>query len=515
MVSRIVPWLSGFCLALAACQGPVSIPAAGSTPQATQAVPQATGTEILATPTRASSHPATVGIPTAPTGTTAPAPSPTPEEIAQPRAHYRLSAVLDYTQHHLAVEEQITYPNRSSDPIPDLLLVVEPSRYPQVFRLKGLFWEGGEPVDDYDLQVGTLHVPLPKPLLPGESLVLSLSYELDLPSPSPSYYGRPVPFGYSARQTNLVDWYPFLPPYVPVQGWLAHQAGYFGEHLVYEAADFQVTIRLAGAHKDVSIAASAPAGRDRDAYIYNHLAARNFAWSASDQYQVSSTTVGDITVLSYAFPLHAQAGEAALRTTAEALALYTERFGPYPHATLTVVEADFLDGMEYDGLYFLSKGFYNLFSNTPADYLTAIAAHETAHQWWYGLVGNDQAYEPWLDEALATYGERLFYERYYPDALDWWWTYRIHYYQPGGWVDGSIYNPEGYRAYRDAVYLNGALFLEDLRSLVGEQAFFAFLEDYASTYAHQVASQEDFFALLGEHNQEDLGPLLSRYFSDR
>jgi hypothetical protein len=440
---------------------------------------------------------------------------PTSEESAQPRPNYRLSAVLDYALHLLAVEERISYPNRTAEPIPALLLVVEPSRYPQTFQLKGLSWANGEMVEDYDLQVGTLHVPLPEPLLPGESLELFLSYELNLPSPSSEFYGRPVPFGYSARQTNLVDWYPFLPPYVPGQGWQAHQAGYFGEHLVYEAADFQVAVQLAGAQRDVILAASAPAGRDGDAYFYSHLAARNFALSASDQYQVSSTTVADVTIFSYAFQLDAGAGEAALDTTSEAVALFEDLFGPYPHETLSVVQADFLDGMEYDGLFFLSKGFYNSFANTPADYLTAIAAHETAHQWWYGLVGNDQAFEPWLDEAMATYSERLFYEHFYPEALDWWWTYRIHYYQPAGWVDGSIYNPEGYRPYRDAVYLNGALFLEDLRVLVGDEAFFAFLKDYTTTYAHQVASEGDFFNLLGEHSQQDLKPLLSRYFSQQ
>src|SRR5207245_200285 len=27
------------------------------------------------------------------------------------------------------------------------------------------------------------------------------------------------------------------------------------------------------------------------------------------------------------------------------------------------------------------------------------------HQWFYSLVGNDQARDPWLDEALATWGQ--------------------------------------------------------------------------------------------------------------
>jgi aminopeptidase N len=182
-----------------------------------------------------------------------------------------------------------------------------------------------------------------------------------------------------------------------------------------------------------------------------------------------------------------------------------------------VVEADFFDGMEYEGLYFLSRAFYNLHEGRPDDFLVAIAAHETAHMWWYGLIANDQANEPWLDEALCTYSERLYYERYYPEALKWWWSYRINYDKPRGWVDSTVYGPQGsnqtYMEYRSAVYLNGALFFEDLRNLMGDKAFFAFLGSYARQYTGQIASSENFFDLLAQHTQEDLSPLLKKYFA--
>jgi hypothetical protein len=367
-------------------------------------------------------------------------------------------------------------------------------------------------VDNYAFDLGQIIIQLREPLLPGESIHLSLSYELNIPSPDSSYYGRPVPFGYTARQTNLVDWYPFIPPYIPGEGWLANQAGAFGEHLVYEVADFEVNIQLVGNSKDLIIAASAADEPEGEWHHYLHKAARNFAWSVSHMYEVTSTIVDEVTVLGYAFPMHASAGERTLEVTAEALDLYNQLYAPYPRGTLSVVEADFLDGMEFDGLYFLSNGFYNLYSGKPDDYLTAIAAHETAHQWWYARVGNDQAMEPWLDEALCTYSERLYFEKIYPEALDWWWTYRVYYYDPRGWVDGSIYNPEGYRAYRDAVYLNGAVFLEELRETIGEQAFFAFIADFAVQNTDRIATADDFFANLEEHTQEDLSALLLKYF---
>ena len=441
--------------------------------------------------------------------------SPTPEPLTVNLTQYNLSATLNYLRHHLSVEEQIAYTNQSGESIADLLLIIEPARYPGVFQLHSLSWSDGQPILDYTRDLGLLRIPLVDPLPPGEKLGLSLSYDLNLPSPSPSYYGRPVPFGYSSRQTNLVDWYPFIPPYVPGEGWVAHNAGPFGEHLVYEVADFEVKIQVSDSNPDLVIAASAPAEMDDDVYRYQFKGARNFSWSVSDQYILSTTTVDSVVVLSYYFPVNTVAGKAVLQTTAEALELYNDLFGPYLRQTLTVVEADFLDGMEYDGLYFLSKGFYNLYSGGPADYLTAIAAHETSHQWWYSAIGNDQALEPWLDEALATYSERLFYENLHPEGLDWWWTYRIYYYEPQGWVDGSIYNPEGYRAYRDAVYLNGALFLEDLRNLMGDEPFFEFLYAYSQEYFRRIASGDDFFALLEDYSQTDITPLLDKYFRMR
>jgi len=445
-------------------------------------------------------------------------PPATPENQARQRTRYILQVDFNYGQHHLNVDEQIHFTNSAPDILAELVLMVDPLYYPGVFQLNSLTWDDGQPVEGYTQEAGWLRLPLRLPLKPGEALRLSLSYELSLPLPVKSPLIRPIPFGYSERQANLVDWYPFIPPYLPGKGWLAHKAGYYGEHLVYDSADFEVDIQIIDNRSDVVIAASAPATQDSTGYHYQHENARNFVWSASHQYQLASQVVGDTTILGYSFPFHREAGASAVQTAAQAIELYSRLFGPYPRRQLSVVEADFLDGMEFDGLFFLSNGFYNLYKGTPGEYLVAISAHETAHQWWYALVGNDQALEPWLDEALCTHSEALFYENVYPEALDWWWQYRVYYYQPRGWVDQSIYNPygetEAYRAYRDAVYLNGAVFLEELRKLTGDQAFFEFLKDYGQKYAHQIATGDDFFATLKLHTQVDTAPLTAKYFAN-
>ncbi len=445
---------------------------------------------------------------------------------------YTLTAVLNYAAHFLAVDEQITFTNHTTETLKDMLLIVEPQRYTGVFKLNGLTLGDGTSItptwDD-----SWLTFPLAQPLEPDQTLQISLSYELTLPFPQASAIVRPVPFGFTERQTNLVDWYPFIPPRNPGEGWMAHKPGYFGEHLAYEYADFQVNIMLSDVPASsfaiptpagdeptagYAIAASAPAEIDGDWHRYHLESARNFAWSVSHAYQVFSKVVGDVTVLGYSFPVHSKAGQTALDVTAQSFELYQGFFGHYSHKTLSVVEADFLDGMEYDGLYFLSNGFYNLYTGTPADYLTDIAAHETAHQWFFGIVGNDQGQEPWLDESLCTYSERLYYEKFSPEGLDWWWKYRINFYKPTGFIDGSIfsynYAPNAYETYRNAVYLNGAMFLEDLRKLIGDEAFLSFLKDYVAQNQGKIVNSETFFTILKNHTQKDISPLINRYFEN-
>jgi Peptidase family M1 domain len=436
-------------------------------------------------------------------------------------AQYELNAIFDYNQHALSVSEAIHYMNYTTETITDLVLVVEPNRWPGGFSLDSIAWEGGEKTNNYELMDDQLHIPLPQPLKSGESFGLKINYQLELPAiPAPSEVNRPVPYGYSARQTNIVDWYAYVPPYRVGEGWLVHPRWWFGENQVFTVADFQVKVTLTEPVQDLLIAAPAPAIQDGDSYSYHLEGARSFALSASTEYLLQTTMVGDVTIHSYVFPFDKSGGQEVLQSTADALELYSDLIMPYPHTSLSVVEADFLDGMEYDGLFFLSHGFFDLYDGTPKGYLTFIAAHETAHQWWYSLVGNDQALEPWLDEALCTYMERIFYEKIYADypsdsgvsLVDWWWYYRVNFYNPSGWVDGSIYDFNQFRPYRDAIYLNGAKFLEDLRNLIGDQAFFAFLRDYAHQNDYGIATAADFFTILRAHTSKNLDGLTSNYF---
>jgi aminopeptidase N len=360
-------------------------------------------------------------------------------------------------------------------------------------------------VSDYTLNADRLDLTLASSLAPGDALNVLMHFDLALPPADPHHI-----FGFNEFQINLVDWYPFIVPYS--NGWLLHPPAEVGEHLVYDAADFDVTVRLVEPSIPLTLAAGAPARAQDGTWHYQLARARTFAFSASTFYRTASILVNGIPVVGYYFDSEKTQAIAAIQEVAKAVTTYSAVFGPYPYASLSMVESPFFDGMEYDGLFFLSRDYYISSDGTVLNNLIDIAVHETSHQWWFGQVGNDQAMEPWLDEALATYSEELFYEKNYP-AVTAWQNFRVDAYDPSGWVDTDIYHGVDFRIYANAVYLRGARFLQALRARMGEAAFFAFLEDYAAQMQGKISTSADFFRILRQHTPVDLSDIQVEYFS--
>ncbi len=513
-------WL--FFLLLTGCSYPI-LPITGtSSPGGNQASPSSSPISPAPTSSEQNSLPGSL-VPNP-----APIPSVIPHETLSPPvedkvvpASYRLDAIFDYEKHTMTVSETINYVNLSDDTLVDIILVIEPNLWEDGFKLANMKWDSGDSIDDFELTDDQMHIQLPEPLNKGKSLGIRINYQLVLPPIGDSSDStHPFPYGYTERQTNIVDWYPYIPPYRTGEGWLLHAYWSVGEHQVFDIANFDVKLKLSKQVQNLVIAASALSIQEANSYIYHLEAGRNFAFSLSTLYSVQSIQAGEVTVNSYSFQYDKKPGEVAMQTTASALELFSELLIPYPHKSLSVVEADFPDGMEYDGMYFLSHSFYELYDGTPRGYLTCISVHETAHQWWFGMVGNDQALEPWLDEALSTYMELIYYEKMYPTQLEgmdktmseWWWSFRIDPYNPTGWVDSSIYEFSTFRPYRNAVYLLGVKFMDELRHLIGDEQFFSSLKDYVTVNDQKIATAADFIDLARAHTTKDLDGLLARYY---
>jgi hypothetical protein len=205
---------------------------------------------------------------------------------------------------------------------------------------------------------------------------------------------------------------------------------------------------------------------------------RDFAWAAGRLESVTGFAGPTKVVVSYrAGAVTRQQAQNMLAAAQKSLAKFSSSFGTYPYPELDVVLVGFSDfGMEYPTIVF-----------SEVDKWTV--DHEIAHQWWYGLVGNDQYASPWLDESLATWSAELPF---------------------GGWVGCASYafpgtarltNDMGYWGSHppgqyDTVYDGGGCMLANLAKRFGQSFFVGVLREFAAAHWLGVARTEDFTAAV-------------------
>lgn len=420
-----------------------------------------------------------------------------------PRSRYHVQAALDYATKSMMVSQRILYANTTGQPLVELILSVEPNQWAGLFKLDSATW-GGDALAS-DLTSTRMRIALPRPLESGCEAEITLNFTLSVPRVGAGVSGYRGYFGYGERQVNLAYWLPVVAPNVNGE-WIHHEPKSIGEQSVLESANWDVTFSVSNAPAGLQLAAPGTVEQKSDAQWHiTFPRARDFPLSLSDKFRVAKQVTPSGTMIEvYSFPDSVRSGatglldgaQHALESAARAFQQYNDLFGDYPYDRLTIVQADFPDGMEASGLVFVSTNWFYRFEGGVENYLTVITVHEVAHQWWYARIGNDSAMAPWLDEALSTYSEYIYYEEYFPELKNWWWDFRVGGYNPSGNVDSTIYEFDDPRAYINAAYLRGAQMLQNLREDIGTEAFFKLLAQYAQTGSDQIATPELFWSLL-------------------
>lgn len=432
-----------------------------------------------------------------------------------PMTRHTVAADIDYNGRHISVQQRVRYVNRTGDYLPQIVLNAEANRWRDTFFLEQI--NGGGEAMPYNLEGKRLSVSLAEPLPPGCEVVLALSFRLDVPLIGHRSSGYKGYFGYTNRQMNLGHWLPTVAPYRDGQ-WVSYQSIIIGEQEVMEIADWDVTITLLPPGSDVVLAGPGTVTRiSPSMWRYRLPAARDFTLSLSQEYVVreaQAASGASVELYTFAETLDTGAAEHALESAVQALDYYASLWGDYPYERMLVVIGDFPDGMEFTGLVFVGNNWFERYTGSPRGYLLLITVHEVSHQWFYALVGNDQALYPWLDEALATYSEVIFLEEHYPELVDWWWDFRVTRYNPQGPVDGTVYDFDNLRSYINAVYLRGALMLRDLRDDLGDEAFDQWLADHAEVNAGVIATPDDFWGLLTPEQLDATEATRRRYLRD-
>lgn len=168
---------------------------------------------------------------------------------------------------------------------------------------------------------------------------------------------------------------------------------------------------------------------------------------------------------------------AVARELARAMRVHSARFGVFPYERLVAaVVPDLRGGVEFPGAILLGDG------QAIGD---PTGSHEVAHEWWYGLVGANQARSPWLDEAFATYAEGL--DRGTAAA----YARRPVPAHGRNRVGAPMSYWEGRSAYSRSVYTQGAAMLLAARAAAGAAAFDDALRCHVRRNAHRVTVPAD------------------------
>lgn len=436
-----------------------------------------------------------------------------------------VNAEINYAQKTAHVQHDIRYMNTTNTTLNDLVINIEPNRWAEMFALESVEIANAledNIVTDYELTGRRLRINLSAPISAGCAADIRLVYQL---TPQPvgqglsSFSGY---FGYTLRQMNLGHW---LATMAVQRGgeWISYDTALVGEQIVADAANWDVTIRVTSGAQRIQIAAPGVLSRpDGDTWHYTLEGTREFPVSLSDVYNVTvERAANGVLVELYTFDHgsgNVDGAGHALLSTMRSLEMYSDLFGAYPYSRFLVVEGDFADGMEFSNLVFVGNDWFRTFAGTADSYLTIITIHEVAHQWWYASVGNDQAMTPWLDEALATYSEYIYYEEFHPELRDWWWEFRVNSFLGNDYaglrVDTPVYTFTSIRQYINAVYLRGARMLHELRGVLGTDPFFDWLRRYAEAGSGRVTSADMFWSLLTPEQLELTRDIREAYLID-
>ncbi len=389
---------------------------------------------------------------------------------------------------------RILFTNPLDRALTDLVLMLWPNDEQYLASMSaGPISLGGTTVEPVAEMNGiALRAQLPRPLLPGETLDLSVPFQVE----DILAMRATAPHRFCITDGVLIapTFYPLIPRLVDGD-WQVEPAPPGGDTTNSDVALYTVRVTFPTGN---ALAASGTEVDRQDNGDGTETATivtgpmRDFAL-ALGPLQLQERAAAGTLLRAWVLPEHASDSARMLNAAAGQLQVLTEAVGSYPYGELDLVDApDAYSGIEYPGLVFIGTlGTRNLVDPV---------VHEVAHQWFYGLVGNDQLLDPWLDEAAASYSEALYYETAVsPERA----TTLLDEFR--GYVDCCASDrdlpiglPLGDYAseqdYNILVYAKGALFFDALRREIGDEAFFGFLHAYFQDYRYRLATPADFQA---------------------
>ncbi len=290
------------------------------------------------------------------------------------------------------------------------------------------------PDDDNAADQTVMRVPLPQPIPPHGTIELSV----DFTSKLPRALAR-TGFGSNGDYFLVAQWFPKIGVYEgpgdrgrKQGGWNCHQ---FHAHTEFYADYGSWDVDLT-APSNYVVGATGFLRNQRSnsdgttTYNFYQDDVHDFAWTASPHFikltrtfewgkevrgdelvkwtrilnlPAEQVALRDVAVTLLLQPGHESVADRYFRAAFNGLKYFGLWYGQYPYDTLTVVDPERgsnTGGMEYPT--FITGGAY-FWPGAHQFSPEGVTVHEFGHQFWYGLVGNNEFEEAYLDEGFNTY----------------------------------------------------------------------------------------------------------------
>ncbi|MEQ9261955.1 MAG: M1 family metallopeptidase [Owenweeksia sp.] len=365
---------------------------------------------------------------------------------------------------------------------------------------------------DFKVQQTVLHAILAKPLAPGASTSLRMTFNSQVP----------VQIRRSGRNNaegvdyTMTQWYPKLAVY-DENGWhpdpyVAREFyGNFGEFNVKIDIDYNYKLggtgelqapeaiwRKTGEEKGVSSYELVPNKKSKRTWSFHAENVHDFAWAADPEYTRTSTAGPNGMEINFFYlpGVWEENWEKLPAYTVSFFRLMNESFGTYAYPQFSVIQGGD-GGMEYPMCTML-KG------TGKMEGLVGVMVHESAHNWYYGMLGTNENQYPWMDEGFTSYAEEevlnvlMEHNELNPHKG----AYRNYNFLVQQDEVEPMSTPADYfdrnRTYGISSYSRGQIFLVQLRYIVGTENFEKGMLRYYEVWRFKHPDPNDFIRVMEE-----------------
>jgi hypothetical protein len=273
------------------------------------------------------------------------------------------------------------------------------------------------PDDDNPDDETVMSVPLAQAIAPGGSARIEVSWTAHVPRT----FARTGAVG---NFFFIAQWFPKL-GVLQDDGWNCHQfhAGteFFSDFGVY---DVVLTVPSGWPLGATGVQRERKDNADRTTtHRYYQEDVHDFAWTTSPDYiertaRFEHPRLPAVDMRLLLQPEHASQAQRHFDATRTTLKYYGEWFGAYPYGHITIVDPAYQSGaggMEYPTLFTAgTRWLAPPHVTTPEE----VTVHEAGHQFWYGIVANNEFEDAWMDEGFNTFSTaRAIAQVYKPNYL--------------------------------------------------------------------------------------------------